>query len=362
MKLPTWDELIPEQLEVMEHPLDKPLFVVGPPGSGKTVLAVRRADAASGEGKLVALVTYNRMLRRLAALLTEGDAVSRTMHKFAYHDYRKRTGMPPGKKPYSSYEYDWSEMLATIKAHQNDEPKWDHVVVDEGQDLPEDFFRYLSEHSTMVLTVFADEDQALGVRRTTLTKIRTAAGLPQPILLSENHRNSPEIAALAEHFHSGGLPTATPRRPAIGQRPRLVRETRVGDTIELIATWYENRGGTVGVVVSSNNTGYDMYQRLRARLPERRVDIYTSVRSNEDAIALLEEGVTILNKESVKGQEFDTVFILELEQFIPCMNDAMKRAMYMMCARGRDYLFLVERGLSAAALAALPGPEILERG
>ena len=362
MKLPTWDELIPEQLEVMEHPLDKPLFVAGPPGSGKTVLAVRRADAISGEGKKVALVTYNRMLRRLAALLTEGNAVSRTMHRFAYRDYRNRAGKPPGTKPDRSYEYNWFEMLTTLKAHPNDEPKWDHVVVDEGQDLPEGFFQYLSEYATMVVTVFADEDQALGVRRTTLKQIRTAADLPQPILLSENHRNSPEIAALAEHFHSGGLPAATPRRPTIGQRPRLVRETRVSDTAELIATWFENRGGTVGVVVSSNNTGYDMCQRLRARLPERRVDIYTSTESNEDAIALLQEGVTILNKESVKGQEFDTVFVLELEQFIPCTNDAMKRAMYMMCARARDYLFLVERGLSAAALASLPGPEILERG
>ena len=44
VRLPTWEELtsVPEQLDVLEYPLDKSLFVVGPPGSGKTVLAMHR--------------------------------------------------------------------------------------------------------------------------------------------------------------------------------------------------------------------------------------------------------------------------------------------------------------------------------
>jgi superfamily I DNA/RNA helicase len=362
MRLPTWEELIPEQLDVMEHPLDEPLFVAGPPGSGKTVLAVRRAEAASGESSAVALVTYNRMLRRLAALLIEGRQLSHTMHKFAYHDYRNRTGAPPGSMG-GTYDYDWANMLAALKVHPRPVAKWDHVIVDEGQDLPQGFFQYLSEYATRVLTVFADEDQALGDRRTILTQIRIAGKLPWPILLHENHRNAPEIAALAEHFHSGMLPTATPRRAVIGQKPRLIRRS-IDDTVELIATWFENRGGTIGVVVRSNTTGDDVHRALSTRLAGRRVDYYHWNRKNENEIALLDEGVTILNKESVKGQEFDTAFLLELEQFIPCTNDVMKRAMYMMCARARDYLFLVHRAgsLSAAAAADLPGRDILERG
>ena len=76
---------------------------------------------------------------------------------------------------------------------------------------------------------------------------------------------------------------------------------------------------------------------------------------------MLEPGVTILNKESVKGQEFDAVFILELEAFIPCTNDAEHRAMYMMCTRARDHLFLVHGHLSARAEAALPDENVLER-
>lgn len=71
----------------------------------------------------------------------------------------------------------------------------------------------------------------------------------------------------------------------------------------------------------------------------------------------------MLNKESVKGQEFDSVFVLELEAFIPGTNDTMRRVMYMLCARARDYLLLVHGpgALSLEAEACLPRPHLLER-
>ena len=100
---------------------------------------------------------------------------------------------------------------------------------------------------------------------------------------------------------------------------------------------------------------------LVERLPERRVDFYDSRTRNEDAIDMLQPGVTILNKESVKGQEFDSVFILELEEFIPCTTGTERRSMYMMCTRARDSLFLVHSHLSADAQAALPDDSVLER-
>lgn len=131
----------------------------------------------------------------------------------------------------------------------------------------------------------------------------------------------------------------------------------------MISNWYNTRNGNIGVIVSRNETGSRLQDLLRNKLSDERVDIYRNDQKNEDDIDILSPGVTILNKESVKGQEFDTVFILELESFIPCETLADKRAMYMMCARARDNLFLIygPGTLSMQAENTLPGPHVLER-
>ena len=121
-------------------------------------------------------------------------------------------------------------------------------------------------------------------------------------------------------------------------------------------------GGSVGVIVERNDTGREMRGNLADSLPNSaRVNFYDHQSKNEDLIDVLQPGITVLNKESVKGQEFDAVFILELECFLPCTSDAERRAMYMMCARARDHLFLIHGpSLSVAARAALPRSELLE--
>ena len=254
-------------------------------------------------------------------------------------------------------------MLDMLREHAHASPDREHLVVDEGQDLPEGFFRYASRHVSNVMTVFADEDQALGARCTTLEQIKAAANLPDPVILKLNHRNTPEIARLAEHFHSGRLPVATVLRSLSRELPRLVCSRSLEATAVLVSNWFRNRGGSIGVIVNRKQFARDLRAELSGKLPSGRIDVYESGRNNEDSINVLAPGVTILNRESVKGQEFDTVFILELDRFIPFANESEHRAMYMMCTRARDNLFLVHgpADLSPAAVGALPGPDILER-
>ena len=365
MRLPSWDELVNEQrdlLDVLNHPLHESLFVVGPPGSGKTVLAVRRAAMVAESDRAVVLVTYNRMLRRLLQQLEERLNVS-TMHSFVGADLRQRARRGPPFRGGDMYAFDWNEILKILRKSRAAFSGVDHMVVDEAQDLPAGFFTYASRHVSKALTVFADEHQALSASHASLEQIKSAAGLENPVILKMNHRNCPEVARLATYFHGGRLPAATVRRGAAGELPRLVRSNGLTSTAKRIANWITNRGGTVGVIVSSNSTGSRLRQRLVDRLEATRVDFYEHTKRNEDSIDILKPGVTVLNKESVKGQEFDAVFVLELENFLPCPGEVDRRTMYMLCSRARDHLFLVHGPgeLSQEALKALPGPDVLAR-
>ena len=375
MRLPTWEELesVDEQLDVLEWPLDETLLVAGPPGSGKTVLAVCRAQMiAEGEPDTI-ILTYNRMLRRLMTLLSEQSGLTQTdeivaftgtiatMQSYVWSDYRKRTKSKPPTPPDDRYAYIWSEMLRKLRGNA---PNRAHLVVDEGQDLAEGFFEYASRYISQTMSVFADDDQALSNQRTTLEQIKDAANLPDPIILTQNHRNTPQISRLAEHFHAGRLPAAAVRRSLTGGMPRLEERRSLETVARRISDVMQNQRGSAGVVVYQNETGRRLLPLLRDRLTALPVQFYTNKRKNEDRTNVLEDGVTVLNRESVKGQEFDTVFILELDRFLPCTSDREKRSMYMMCSRARDNLWLIcgpDGRLTQAISDALPGSEIVER-
>jgi len=361
VRLPTYDEIARDerQLGVYETPFDESLFVVGPPGSGKTVLAVHRAQMLAGAGIPVVLITYNRMLRRLVAQLTEGQVQASTMHRFVSGYYREQVGAnaPSPKR----YVYDWRAMFSTLE-ERGVVPGPIHAIVDEGQDLPKWFFRYLRDFVATVVTVFADDEQAINEERSTLLDIKRAGRFDDPVLLSANHRNRPEIARVADYFYAGDAPIPEVLRSWSGELPRVILHDGNRATT-FIANWYRTRGGRVGVAVVDNGTGVALYAGLRNELAGHRVQIYTNNRKNEDEIDLLEPGITILNVLSIKGQEFDTVFVMEFDELLLEPGESNKRKMYMLCARARDNLFLMHEGdhLPPALHKQLPSPEILER-
>ena len=110
-----------------------------------------------------------------------------------------------------------------------------------------------------------------------LRDIKEAARFDDPVLLSANHRNTSEIARVAEYFHAGDAPVPEAHRPRSGELPRVFLYREDGATGR-IANTYRTRGGRVGVAVVNNETGEALFSRLRSQLPGQRVEIYTSNR------------------------------------------------------------------------------------
>ena len=281
------------------------------------------------------------------------------MHKFVGDRYyAQASALAPNTGPYS---YDWGSMFATLE-HRGVRPEPIHVIVDEGQDLPSGFFRYLREFVATTLTVFADEDQTLSKERSSPRDIKEATRLGDPVLLSANHRNTPEIARVAEFFHVGDVPVSEVHRPRSGEMPGVILYREDGAT-KRIVNWYRTRGGRVGVAVVNNESGDILCSHLQNRLAGQRVQFYKSEWRNEDELDLLASGITILNVQSIKGQEFDTVFVMEFGELLLEASEVNKRKMYMLCARARDNLFLMHEGdrLPREIHEELPGANILER-
>jgi DNA helicase IV len=185
-------------------------------------------------------------------------------------------------------------------------------------------------------------------------------------ILKYNHRNTPEIARVAEHFHQGmTLPAAIVRRAPGGEKPRILAIGGIGALIPLISTRLSNRGEAIGVISRSKTEVTSLCALLRAALPQQRVDMYTSDSAGgiEHHIHLLDRGVTILTGESVKGLEFEAVYLRDLGRSLPSTSTADNRRMYMLCTRARNMLTLVDwpQLLRSHQMAALPPAEHLAR-
>jgi superfamily I DNA/RNA helicase len=366
MRLPSLDDLlrVPEQMRVFEHPPDDHLFVAGPPGSGKTSLAVYRARNLMNQGRTVCLITRNRMLAALARQLGDGVA-SNTMHSFVASDYASRhRRFVPQVEP---YVFDWEQVFSDYRAG-GALPVFDHLIIDEAQNLPPGFFQWARAFGGRFLDVFADEEQAISPERSSLQEVRDRAGLPDPFRLTLNHRNTPEIAEVAEHFHESAVRLAPGRvqRPPSGEIPGLIELSSFADLVGRVVTRLRNRRESIGVIVQKVNEVDQVLGLVRGQLRAgERVDAYTSdtAAGAEAGIHIREPGVTIITGESAIGLEFDCVFLLDLARSLPCRDPADKRRMYMLCARARDSLVLVNgpEKLSAAALDALPRPPTLRR-
>lgn len=354
MNLPLYSDLLEVQRDILDHDVDADLFVAGPPGSGKTSLAVFRIQAAA-KNQRVALVTFNRTLRRRCQQMIGVNCTIDTMHTLVGSEWyqRFRESVPQ----VAPYDFNWAAMC-TRPVQQR---AFDHLVVDEGQDLPPGFYQYARRFLAKTLTVFADDDQAFHERHSTLEQIADAANLPDVTLLDTNHRNTPEIARLAEFFHTGGrLPAATVTRAAAGEIPQLLLEQNVAHRI---ATVFVNFEGTVGVLARNVNRVRSLASEIRAKLPNAAVFDYDHEQQNEDQIDFLKRGIVVLTPEAVKGHEFDSLVIDDLTETLPWVTPHQRRKMYMVCSRAKNRLFaLCRTPVQLSKLEPhLPPREILAR-
>lgn len=375
MRFPKITELDREQELIYEGaPREGTILIVGPPGTGKTVIAFHRADYLAKLGQAPRVLMYNKVLRQFASDRGElaKSVVVQTIFQWVAAWWR--TSMGGTQLPHVGNDkwcHDWAAIQAAIapkilqkgSVHRS---SWGHMLIDEGQDMPPQMYAGLAMLMHLMnsvgapqptaITVLADDNQRLQPgRNSTVDDIRQALGLHQGdknvFVLRRNYRNTFEIASFAAKFYVG-LSSGIPELPRDkrGSLPTVFLGEAENENANLslfaarIANFAKARGQEVGVFVPNNNIRKKLVNKILARVGDA-VKVQTYAAGDEEKRAELlkfDEGgyITVLNYASAKGLEFETVFIVDP---LKCssVNGAsldIKMALYVLCSRGRSGL------------------------
>lgn len=174
--------------------------ISGGAGSGKTYLALRKAQALTQEGKSVALMCYSRGLGRFLQLVTSAwPEADRPAYVGLFHDLPVSWGAEEGSDDDSAY---WEEELPRrLRELADDRPRrqlFDAIIIDEGQDFSplwwEAVASCLRNQAEGTLYVFTDERQRVFGRH------GSSPITMNPIQLDENLRNSEQIVTAFSGF------------------------------------------------------------------------------------------------------------------------------------------------------------------
>ncbi|GGV74926.1 ATP-binding domain-containing protein [Streptomyces massasporeus] len=329
-------------------PLTGNHVVSGPPGSGKSLLAAHRAVHLSLTGRPTFLISRSNLLRQLLRGTLQGLTVpgapvdAATGHTWIHRHFGHDA--PRAEDGW----FDWTELTRRAAATLGeDDAATPHLVIDEGQDLPQGFYRLVRLAAASV-TIFADECQRLTETNSTLAEITDALGRSTArVEITGNHRNTREIASLAEHFRTGGSRPEIPLRS--GALPVVRHYAAVKDLADDIATMAGRQPRQrIGVIVNHLPTAADLMRRLERAGLAHEPQLYSSAASSGRYrdLDLARPGVVLVHRASAKGLDFDTVVIADAES--DSADDptsaTLRMAYYVMITRARERLVLGWQG------------------
>ena len=367
MRIITSTDLSDEQEDILfDAPLKDVVLITGPPGSGKTVMAFLRAQALSKKFDIVSLIMYNKVLSKFSENGSQNNNKIdvRTMHSWVWRWWKgvcRSVRIPEIQK----WSYDWGKMFEILLNKKVDgsldidKANWNHIILDEGQDFNKAMYEFFNQTRVALfdskeppsMTILADENQRINEDNSTLSEIKKYMRIPEKLVfgLTKNYRNTDEINNFIANFYVGSETGITKPSGKKGEKPKLVKSSDFSSSIKFISRYARlHQNQEIAIIVSNNMTRKKYYDALDDELGGRHCYVQTfasgsRVHSSETLKFDQEGVVTVLNKQSCKGLEFDAVFIPELENIkIDDGNlNAFKMEMYVMCSRARSYLALI---------------------
>ena len=197
-------QLTESQMKILDFlSFQRRAAIQGCAGSGKTMLALEKARRLANEGFDVLLTCFNVALAEYLDKRAPDNVDVYHFHGLCEEMINEagiRAAPPKDQREY--YDYFLPDML--LDAIDVLGPRYDAIIVDEGQDFKEDWWLALQEllrdQENGIFYVFFDDNQNL---------YRGADHIPgiidsPPFTLTDNCRNTQEIHHLVARFHPNG--------------------------------------------------------------------------------------------------------------------------------------------------------------
>jgi superfamily I DNA/RNA helicase len=408
-KLPGIQDLSKEQEDARALPKDEPHLVIGGPGTGKSVLALLRSRRHQQDGDDYLFLVWNKLLHQASRQLFGGNLVSQQWQSWFNNLFEDVTGVPLPKGPPKQngwQDTDWDEVARIIQeANAEEIERRPYLIIDEGQDMPPQFYQALIDLGFEHIFVVADANQQLTEENSNpTTEIAPRFfyepqfqhdGLPEkdtrgvPVLarfdekgrkeilitLYKNYRNTYQIARLAREFYTGdpGNPPADlPENSISSIRRPLLFEYRSDQFEALISRLLKmadiNPSRLIGIIAPNNKIRIryvDALRKSNVTLDNGRPNIQTYAQGDEANLNFNQGGIMVINAQACKGLEFDTVILADIDEHYcnEMLMDQKKRLFYVMVARAIERIILLKRaGQHCPVNVILPtDPSILER-
>ena len=379
LRLPLFEELSAEQQRAFRLVGDKTILVTGPPGTGKSVIALFRAANVQklGKdrnpilltvGKLLTSWTEKALVEACEALEADASRVTvKTMDAwFGGHPnnpgnswfYRTFGVAVPRLAPNSPGGFppiDWDASLA-IAAKATHTDQLVDLIVDEAQDFHKNFWQIILPYCRSC-TVFCDTNQTLKADANENFTDRDFAALlgieegddDHWAKLSINYRNSGNIAKAVNELvppspqEVRSLPDST--RP--GSKPVLRHFGSFDECIDHIAKVAVNypqlRHGLLTSSLRDLGKAMNRLGKLSEKKDFAKLE-FQEYKAGAGRIDPCQPGILATFSTNAKGLEFDYVYVIAVQNWTYPFDTSERNKMYVCMTRARTNLEIMWDG------------------
>jgi DNA helicase-2/ATP-dependent DNA helicase PcrA len=365
--LPGIHELNKTQDAALALPMEGQHLIIGGPGTGKSVVALLRARRLGDANMTHGVLVYNKLLQHSNSHLFGKDQpfFAGTWDSWFRRHFKERLSVdvptlapdyPGGYRP-----IDWKTVEGQVQSLDNVPDQSDKfIVIDEGQDMPPAFYETLKNLGFENFYVAADQNQQIHPDRcSSRQNIENTLAIEseETLELKTNYRNTLPIALLAQHFYPDDPASPKPHlpNPTFGtQTPELwtygkantATLAAIADNILQLSD--RNIRKLIGIITPNNKVREkfnDALSRANPKLDNDKPPIQTFVSGQRESPDFGQGGIMVINAQSCKGLEFDTVILADIDQHQPKRDPhALKSRFYVMVARAREHLMLLRTG------------------